>query len=480
MKVSCSLILLATVFLATPWCHGQSKTDPSEKSMEKRVDAILELIVTPDQPGCAIAAFKNGNLVFAKGYGMANLDHEIPNSTGTVFRIASVSKHVTAACMLLLEDEGLVDLDADIHAYIPELHDYDHKITIRHLLHHTSGLREYSSLMVMCDIEESDNWEKEEALQMICRQRGLDFVPGERYSYCNSGYFLCSVICERVSGKSLRKFADEKIFKPLKMNQTHFHDESTEVVKKRANGYSPAGQGQYRIDETGLDQVGDGGLYTTVHDFGIWTQALLDDSWKPGLLKRMLSKFSLNDGEELDYRFGIDESSYRSYRTLSHGGAWVGYRSQMWMLPEEGWVFLCFANRSNFNPQRVIRQVSEVIAHDLFKDAPQQDRRNWRGRDWEEEKDPEFLSEWKPDDFSGLYHSEELQVTWNLENRDGKLLMVDWGPETYPLQLTKDDRLVGKPSWLRLRIHRDESKRVDTLEFGSGVPTGIIFKRYQR
>ena len=474
------IILFLCIFqlVISPCCPGQSVENNESQSTEERVDQVLDPIVSSDHPGCAIAAFKNGEPVFAKGYGMANLDHDIANTPQTVFRIASVSKHVTAVCMLLLEDEGLVDLDADIRDYIPELHDHGHKISIRHLLHHTSGLREYSSLMVMCDIEESDNWEKEEALRMICRQRGLDFAPGERYSYCNSGYFLCSIICERVSGKTLRQYAEENIFQPLKMSQTHFHDESTEVVKLRANGYSPAGNNRYRLDETGLDQVGDGGIYTTVHDFGKWTEALIRDQWKPGLLKRLLSPFTLNDGQELDYRFGIDESTYRGFRRLSHGGSWVGYRSQMWIFPEEGWVFLCFANRSNFNPSRVLRMTSEVIAEDLFRDAPKFEWEN-RRRENSSRKEPEWVSEWNAEDFTGLYHSDELQVTWRLVTRDQGLQLVDWGDESYPLQLTTDDRLLGKPSWLRLKIRRDEQGRVRDLEFGSGIPAGIVFKRYR-
>lgn len=473
-------ILLLCVFqlVISPCCPGQSVEIHESPSTEERVDQILDPIVSPDHPGCTIAAFKNGEPVFVKGYGMANLDHDIANTPQTVFRIASVSKHVTAVCMLLLEDEGLVDLDTDIRTYLPELHDHGHQITIRHLLHHTSGLREYSSLMVMCDIAESDNWEKEEALRLICRQRGLDFVPGERYSYCNSGYFLCSIICERVSGKTLRQFADENIFQPLKMSQTHFHDESTEVVKLRANGYSPAGNNRYRLDETGLDQVGDGGIYTTVHDFGKWTDALIRDQWKPGLLKRLLSPFTLIDGQELDYRFGIDESTYRGFPRLSHGGSWVGYRSQMWIFPDEGWVFLCFANRSNFNPSRVLRLTSEVIAEDLFRDAPKFEWEN-RRRENSPRKEPEWVSEWSAEDFTGLYHSDELQVTWRLVARDQGLELVDWGDESYPLQLTTDDRLLGKPSWLRLKIRRDEQGRVRDLEFGSGIPAGIVFKRYR-
>ncbi|MAJ29248.1 hypothetical protein CBD41_07490 [bacterium TMED181] len=482
MRSRCILWLIAALIGTSTPGSAQNSVPTEQSPIEKRVDQIVQQIVSPDQPGCTIAAFKNGQLAFAKGYGLANLDHDIPNSPETVFRIASVSKHVTAACMLLLEDDDLVDLDADIREYLPKLPDYGHKITIRHLLHHTSGLREYSYLMMMCDIDDSDNWEKEDALDMIFRQRGLDFIPGEKYSYCNSGYFLCSIICERVTGKSLREFADLKIFKPLKMLHTHFHDESTEVVKKRANGYSPDEAGKYHLDETGLDQVGDGGIYTTIADFGIWTSALIQDTWKPGLLKRMLSKFTLNGlpsqpGEELTYRFGIDESSYRSYRTLSHGGAWVGYRSQMWILPDEGWVFLCFANRSDFNPRRVLRQVSEVIAADLFEDATEMTRENWRGRNRVEENAPEYRSNENPNDFIGLYYSEELQVTWLLQNRSGELTMVNWGDD-YPLKLTKDDRLVGKPAWLKLKIHRDSEKNVRNLEFGTGVPTGIMFKRY--
>lgn len=478
MRSVIPLFLCIFQLVISPCCPGQSAENNESQSTEERVDQILEPIVSSDHPGCAIAAFKNGEPVFAKGYGMANLDHDIANTPQTVFRIASVSKHVTAVCILLLEDEDLVDLDADIRDYIPELHDHGHKISIRHLLHHTSGLREYSSLMVMCDIEESDNWEKEEALRMICRQRGLDFAPGERYSYCNSGYFLCSIICERVSGKTLRQYAEENIFQPLKMSQTHFHDESTEVVKLRANGYSPAGNNRYRLDETGLDQVGDGGIYTTVHDFGKWTEALIRDQWKPGLLKRLLSPFTLNDGQELDYRFGIDESTYRGFRRLSHGGSWVGYRSQMWIFPEEGWVFLCFANRSNFNPSRVLRMTSEVIAEDLFRDAPKFEWEN-RRRENSSRKEPEWVSEWNAKDFTGLYHSDELQVTWRLVTRDQGLQLVDWGDESYLLQLTTDDRLLGKPSWLRLKIRRDEQGRVRDLEFGSGIPAGIVFKRYR-
>ena len=478
MRLVFLLFLCIFQLVISPCCPGQSVENNESQYTEERVDQILDPIVSPGHPGCAIAAFKNGEPVFTKGYGMANLDHDIANTPQTVFRIASVSKHVTAVCMLLLEDEGLVDLDTDIRTYLPELHDHGYKITIRHLLHHTSGLREYTSLMQMCDIEGADNWEKEEALRLICRQRGLDFVPGERYSYCNSGYFLCSIICERVSGKTLRQFADENIFQPLKMSQTHFHDESTEVVKRRANGYTPAGNNRYRLDETGLDQVGDGGIYTTVHDFGKWTDALIQDQWKPGLLQRLLSPFTLNDGQELDYRFGIDESTYRGFRTLSHGGSWVGYRSQMWIFPDEGWVFLCFANRSNFNPSRVLRLTSEVIAEDLFRDAPKFEWEN-RRRENSPRKEPEWVSEWSAEDFTDLYHSDELQVTWRLVASDQGLELVDWGDESYPLQLTTDDRLRGKPSWLRLKIRRDERGRVRDLEFGSGIPAGIVFKRYR-
>ena len=149
MKSASPIFLCLVLLVISPCCPGQSAESNEGPSIEERIDQILDPIVSPGHPGCAIAAFKNGEPVFAKGYGMANLDHDIANTPQTVFRIASVSKHVTAVCMLLLEDEGLVDLDADIRDYIPELHDHGHKISIRHLLHHTSGLREYSSLMVM-------------------------------------------------------------------------------------------------------------------------------------------------------------------------------------------------------------------------------------------------------------------------------------------------------------------------------------------
>ena len=472
--VNLSLCLL----ISAPLLAQQAKSAPVEElrteTLVKEIEDIVGLLIEESEPGCAISIVKEGEVLFSSGFGMSNLDFDIPNTEESIFRIASISKHLTACCMLFLEEENKVKLDTDIREYLPEIPDYGKKITIRHLLHHTSGLREYSSLMTLCDISEDDGWSKEEALALILRQQGLDFWPGEKFSYCNSGYFLCSIICEKVSGKTLREYAHEKIFIPLGMKNTHFHDDSSEVVKNRSTGYSPAGKGRYQISETGLDMVGDGGLYTNVLDFGLWTHALLADEWKPGLLNKLLQDFNLIDGTELDYKLGLFESTWMSQRTVSHGGAWVGYRSNLLMFPDQELSVICFSNRSNFNPARVNRQVARLVAKNL---APSKEpTENDRPERSEKKDSPASYPKWDPTDYVGLYVSDELQVSWYLKSNP-QLTLTGWGDKSYSIEQTGKDQL-GGPRWLRLKVKRDSSGKVTALEFGDGVPSGILFKRH--
>jgi len=465
--------ILCFLFSA-PLLAQDDKETASEDSLEKKVEDIIGSFIDESEPGCAISIIKEGEVLLSSGFGMSNLDFDIPNTAESIFRIASISKHITACCMLLLEEEKKVKLDADVREYLPELPDYGEKITIRHLLHHTSGLREYSYLMNLCDIGEDDGWKKEEALELIFRQQSLDFRPGERFSYCNTGYFLCSIICEKVSGKSLREYAHEKIFTPLEMKNSHFHDDSNEVVKKRSTGYSPLGKGRYEISETGLDMVGDGGLYTNVLDFGRWTHALLADEWKPGLLNKLLQDFTLIDGTELDYKLGLSESTWMSQRIVSHGGAWVGYRSNLLMFPDQKIAVICFSNRSNFNPSSVTQKLAQLVVKSLIPNAKSKED------DWPERSEKESSSpldpNWDPTDFVGLYVSDELQVSWYLKSNP-QLTLTGWGAKNYSIKQTGKDQL-GGPRWLHLKVKRDSSGKVTALEFGDGVPSGILFKRY--
>lgn len=340
------------------------------KSLEEKVDELFAEWDKPNSPGCALGVIKDGRLIYARGYGMANLEYDIPITSKTVFRIGSTSKQFTAMCIALLAERGKLSLDDDIRKYIPEMPRYEASITIRHLIHHTSGIRDYLELMDMALKREEDYYTPEETIEMLARQKGLNFKPGEKFLYSNSNYFLLGVIVERVSGKSLREFAEENIFKPLGMENTHFHDDHTMIVKNRAVGYSPKKDGGFRICETTLDIVGDGGLFTTVEDLLLWDRNFYENKLDGGqkLIDQIFTPGKLNNGEELDYAFGLIISNYRGLKMVHHGGAFVGFRAEMIRFPKQRFSVICLANLDSINPTKLAKRVADIYLADQFKE----------------------------------------------------------------------------------------------------------------
>jgi CubicO group peptidase (beta-lactamase class C family) len=341
------------------------------KTLTDKVDELFATWDRPDSPGCALGIIENGRFVYRRGYGMANLEHEIPISSETVFRIGSTSKQFTAMAIALLAEQEKIPLDDDIRKYLPEMPEYERPVTVRHLIHHTSGIRDYLELMDLAGMREDDFYTNDEAIEMVTRQKALNFAPGDRYLYSNTGYFLLAVILKRASGQSLREFAEENIFKPLGMENTHFHDDHTEIVTHRAAGYSPGAEGGYRIDMTTLDLVGDGSLFTTVEDLFLWDQNFYHNVLGTGgddLIRQILTPGTLNDGEEQDYAFGLEVGDYKGLKMVSHGGAFVGFRAEMIRFPEQAFSVICLANLNTISPTRLTRQVADIYLVDRFKE----------------------------------------------------------------------------------------------------------------
>ena len=238
-----------------------------------KVDRIFAEWDKPDSPGCAVGVVQNGRFIYQRGYGMANLDYDIPNGPEMVYYVGSVSKQFTAAALGLLVLDGKVSLDDDIRKYFPEMPDYGSPITIRHLVHHTSGIRDVYGIMGIAGLRIEDVYADSEAVALIARQKALNFAPGSAHLYSNSGYFLMAQLVRRVTGKSLRVFADERMFQPLGMTHTHFHDDPGHVMKKRAMSYERDSAGAYRISYLqNFDKIGAGGLYTTLDDLRKWDE----------------------------------------------------------------------------------------------------------------------------------------------------------------------------------------------------------------
>jgi CubicO group peptidase (beta-lactamase class C family) len=199
-----------------------------------RIDSIFAPLDNTRSPGCALGVVKEGALIFARGYGMADLDHHIAIGPHTIFRTGSVSKQFTASVVVLLAQEGAFSLDDDIRIYFPEIPEYEAPITIRHLLHHTSGIRDYLELMEMRGVGDEATYTEDDVVALLARQKNLNFPPGSEFLYSNSGYLLLSRLVERTTGKTLREQAQRLLFGPLEMTSTHFHDDHREIVSNRA------------------------------------------------------------------------------------------------------------------------------------------------------------------------------------------------------------------------------------------------------
>ena len=287
------------------------------------VDAIFAPWDETGSPGCALGVVEDGEFIYERGYGFANLDWGIPSATDTVFYVGSVSKQFTAAVIALLAEEGAVDLDENIREYFPEIPKYVRPITVRHLVHHTSGLRDIYTLMSLAGIRLEDVFTDEQAIELIAAQRETNFEPGSEYLYSNSGYFLLAQLVERASGKTLREFAEERIFAPLGMEDTHFHDRPSHIVDRRAisyqdsdvdfDNYIATGHREFQVSYLGnFDKVGAGGLYTTVRDLLLWDRNFYsgDVGAKP-FLDLIHTRGVLNDGSEITYAFGLTVDEYR-------------------------------------------------------------------------------------------------------------------------------------------------------------------------
>jgi CubicO group peptidase (beta-lactamase class C family) len=332
---------------------------PVDASHTAQVDALFAQWDKPDSPGCAVGIIKDGVLIHARGYGMANLEHGIPITPQTVFDIGSCSKQFTAFCILLLEKQGKLSLDNDVRKFVPEVPDFGRPILIRHLLYHTSGLRNVVTLLENDSKRSEDLVTDADGLRVLAKERDLNFLPGEKHRYSNTGYFLMSLIVKKVTGESLREFARKNIFEPLGMTHTHFHDDHTMIVKSRATGYSPSSGGGFGIDMSNWEHVGDGSLMTTVEDLVKWDQNFYDG--KVGgkdLVRRMEIPGRLNDGTKLNYGCGLIIGEYQGTPMIHHGGAWAGYRSHILRFPERRLTFVVLGNLSSLDAWNMAGRVS--------------------------------------------------------------------------------------------------------------------------
>ena len=335
------------------------------------VDNVFSDLSKPGSPGCAVGVYRNGKIIYEKGYGLANLEESVPITPQSVFDVGSISKQFTAASIVLLEKQGKLRLDDDVRKYIPELPNYSaqggQKITILRLLNHTSGLRDYG-LLFLAGVNPDSVTTNDDALGIIVRQKGLNFSPGSNWQYSNSGYLVLSLVVERVSGKNLREFAEENIFRPLGMTHTQYRNDHTSLIPHRALGYDRNEKGDFTLGVSYAEETGDGAVHTSVEDLQKW-----DENFYSGqiggqdLAANMQEPAKLADGTVVGYAKGLFIDDYRGLTTLWHGGAWAGYRAYLVRVPQQHFSVACLCNVGNARPWTRAKEVVDVYLADLMK-----------------------------------------------------------------------------------------------------------------
>ncbi len=416
-----TLLVLGVMLNLSAVAQEQKKESNSAlvEALKVKVDALFAQWDKPNSPGCALGVIKDGNFIYKRGYGMANLDYNIPISPNTSFYIASTSKQFTAMSIALLAREGKISLDDDIRKYLPEIPQYQSPITIRHLVYHTSGIRDYLDLTGLAGRHTEDVNTDDDFIKFIARQKNLNFKPGERYLYSNSGYFLLSQIVKRASGKSLRVFADENIFKPLGMVNTRFQDDRSEIIKNRATGYFPRKGGGFSVLITNFDGVGDGGLFTSVEDLLLWNQNFYNNKLAGGadLINNLFTTGTLNNGEKTDYAFALMTSDYKGLKIISHGGSFNGFRAEMLRFPEQKFSVICLCNLGSVDATGLATKVADIFLEKQLKQTA-----NASGA----VSEPTFLklSEQELAGVAGLYFNPTAVTHRRVIVKDGKLMFV--------------------------------------------------------
>jgi CubicO group peptidase (beta-lactamase class C family) len=335
----------------------------------QKVDQIFSVYDKPGSPGCSLGVIRDGEFVYRKAYGLASLELAFPLSSQSVFSMASVSKQFTAAAVVLAAEQGFLSLDDDVRKYIPELPDYGHVITLRQMIHHTSGFRDFSTLLRLAGHDRADFNSPEEIFRIVVRQEGLNNIPGDEWIYSNTNYFLLGVVVKRTTKKSLSEFAAENIFKPLGMSHTLFYDDHTFVVPGRVPAYDSSPQGSFRVDWSATDAlVGNGGLMSTVDDLLLWDRNFYANRLGKGtLIQQLQTPGVLNNGNKISYAMGLDLGGYRGLPIVEHGGVVYGYRTELLRFPEQKFTVICLCNIASAQPKNLARQVADLYLADKLR-----------------------------------------------------------------------------------------------------------------
>jgi CubicO group peptidase (beta-lactamase class C family) len=452
MRLRLDLLVLLAVALGLA-TTSTARSEPQDETA--RVDQLFQQWDKPASPGCAMAAMKDGRIVHKRGYGMADLDRGEKITPATVFHVGSISKQFTATAVLMLEHEGKLSLDDAAKTYVPELPDFGVKITLRHLLHHTSGLRDQWELLRLAGWRPGDLITDEDVLTIMSRQRALNFPPGSEFLYSNTGFTLLAQIVKRVSGKTFRSFTTERIFQPLAMEHTHFRDDHAEIVKNIAYGYGQKGN-RFDLNVPNFDTVGATSLLTTVEDLALWDENFYTARLGgEAIIKELQQPGRLDDGTAIDYAAGLVVTKYRGLKIVEHAGADAGYKAAMMRFPDQHFSVATLCNLASIDPGALNRKIADIyLASELAST---------------EAADGDFITSPQPGPdrlaaLAGVYVDPDDGIrVLRLHVEDGKLWGGGLDGKGYELRAISDTRFRYVVFQTELSFRQDET----------GAPTGF-------
>ena len=363
--------LSALALLASSPLAAQAKAAPAAPRIDAaeraRIEAVFKEYDKPHVPGCALGVMQNGQLAYGRGYGWADLERDVPITTASLFDIGSTSKQFAAASISLLVQEHKLAYTDDIRKYIPEMPDYGAPITIDNLMHHTSGLRDYTGLLTLGGHTLEEATTDSQALAAIVHQRHLNFPTGSKYEYSNTGYFLLSVIIQRVTGKPLADFARERIFLPLGMTSTRYRNHAAMLIPGRALGYAPADSGGFQNSMSNWEQTGDGAVQLSVRDALRWDENFYHPRvGGAAMIEQLQERGRLANGDTIDYARGLEINRYRGLHRVEHGGDWIGYHTAFSRFPEQHTSVLIMCNSDGISPTELADKVSDIVLAKSF------------------------------------------------------------------------------------------------------------------
>ena len=370
------IVVFVCILLSNPFAYGVEDND-----LSKAIDSLFDN--REGRPGCAVGVINNGEYIHKRGYGLANLEHNISIDENSIFRIGSISKQFTAMAIAILEEQGLLAFNDEMQKHIPDLIDYGEKVTINQMIHHFSGLGDYEYMdypgRFRNAVDEEFRWGNEDYLTneefyALIKTLPLIRKPERKFWYSNTGYALLTLVAQNVSGLSLRELAERDIFKPLAMNDSFFNDDVNLIIKNRADAYSPikGKPGQYKINMTNLSWVGDGGVYTSLNDFIKWDQNFYDnklgaadeslintmeETYTETKVRKRNQKMSREQENQKTYAFAQNLAYYNGYKRWSHSGSWVGYLAHYTRFPELSFSTAVFCNTNEID--------ATIIADDI-------------------------------------------------------------------------------------------------------------------